>query len=50
MPILMLALIALAVFGVIGFLLAAAIILESKNASRSDAQHSSHGPVGKSAA
>jgi hypothetical protein len=50
MPILMLALIALAAFGVIGFLLAAAVICESRTASRADAQNSGHGPVGKSAA
>jgi hypothetical protein len=50
MPILMLALIALAAFGIIGFLLAAAVICESRTASRADAQQSGHGPVGKSAA
>jgi hypothetical protein len=48
MPILMLALIALAVFGIIGFLLAAAVICESRTASR--ARQPGHGPVGKSAA
>jgi hypothetical protein len=47
MPILMLALIALAAFGLIGFLLAAAVICESRTASRAQ---SGHGPVGKSAA
>jgi hypothetical protein len=36
MPILMLALIALAAFGLIGFLLAAAVICESKSARRGD--------------
>jgi hypothetical protein len=50
MPILMLALIALAAFGIIGFLLAAAVICESRTASRAGARHSGHGPVGKSAA
>jgi hypothetical protein len=50
MPILMLALVALAAFGLIGFLLAAAVICESKTASRADAQQSGHGPVSKSAA
>lgn len=49
MPILMLALIALAAFGLIGFLLAAAVICESKAASRRrDVPH--QGPAGKSAA
>ena len=49
MPILMLALIALAAFGLIGFLLAAAVICESKTASRhSDVPH--RDPAGKSAA
>jgi hypothetical protein len=50
MPILMLALIALAVFGIIGFLLAAAVICESRTASHADARQPGHGPVGKSAA
>jgi hypothetical protein len=50
MPILMLALVALAVFGIIGFLLAAAVICESRTASRADARQPGHGPVGKSAA
>ena len=36
MPILMLALIALAAFGLIGFLLAAAVICESKSARHRD--------------
>lgn len=49
MPILMLALIALAAFGIIGFLLAAAVICESNAANRhSDVPH--QGPTGKSAA
>ncbi len=49
MPILMLALIALAAFGLIGFLLAAAVICESKAASRpKQAPHQN--PAGKSAA
>lgn len=42
MPILMMALVALLVFGLIGFLLAAAVILEQskhKHASRGDAEH-----------
>jgi hypothetical protein len=44
MPILMLALIALAAFGFIGFLLAAAVICEPRTASRhKDVQ----GPAGK---
>jgi hypothetical protein len=47
MPILMLALIALAAFGLIGFLLAAAVICESKVAT---GQKDVHGPAGKSAA
>jgi len=34
MPILMIALIALVAFGLIGFLLAAAVVCESKNATR----------------
>ena len=50
MPILMLAFIALAAFGIIGFLLAAAVICESKTASRAAAEHSKHSPAGKSAA
>ena len=49
MPILMLALIALAAFGLIGFLLAAAVICESKAANRhSPIPHQD--PEGKSAA
>jgi hypothetical protein len=49
MPILMLALIALAAFGIIGFLLAAAVICESKAANRhSDVPRQD--PAGKSAA
>ena len=36
MPILMIALIALVAFGLIGFLLAAAVVCESKNATRND--------------
>ena len=49
MPILMLALIALAAFGIIGFLLAAAVICESKAAARhKDVPY--QGPAGKSAA
>jgi len=50
MPILMLALIALAVFGIIGFLLAAAVICESRTASRANARQAGHSPMGKSAA
>ena len=49
MPILMLALIALAAFGLIGFLLAAAVICESNAASRNtEVPH--QGPAGKSTA
>ena len=44
MPILMLALVALAAFGLIGFLLAAAVICESKAATR---QKDLQGPAGK---
>ena len=49
MPILMLALIALAAFGLIGFLLAAAVICESKAANR-NRDVPRQGSVGKSAA
>jgi hypothetical protein len=50
MPILMIALIALAAFGLIGFLLAAAVICESKAASRADARIPGNLPSGKHAA
>jgi hypothetical protein len=45
----MVALIALAAFGIIGFLLAAAVICESKTAGRTAAEHYKHSPAGKSA-
>ena len=48
MPILMLAIIALAAFGIIGFLLAAAVICESKAAThRADQHNSVNVPPGK---
>ncbi len=48
MPILMVALIALAAFGIIGFLLAAAVICESKAASnRADERPPANVPSGK---
>ena len=49
MPILMIALIALVAFGLIGFLLAAAVVCESKNATRND-QASRKAPSTKHAA
>ena len=51
MPILMIALIALAAFGLIGFLLAAAVICESKAAAtRAGARTPTNAPSGKHAA
>lgn len=48
MPILMVALIALAAFGIIGFLLAAAVICESKAAcNRADERPPANVPSGK---
>ncbi len=44
MPILMLALLALLVFGIIGILLSAAVIMESSKASRA-AKHSEPNPI-----
>jgi hypothetical protein len=50
MPILMVALIALAAFGLIGFLLAAAVVCESKTAKHAGAHQSSTGSASKPAA
>jgi hypothetical protein len=47
MPILMVALIALAAFGLIGFLLAAAVVCESKTASHADLQPPSKAAAAK---
>lgn len=50
MPILMVALIALAVFGLIGFLLFAAVLCERRAMHHLGAQQSGNRPAGKSAA
>jgi len=50
MPILMIALLALAVFGVIGGLLAAAVVLETKNVNSTDAPGRAKDSVTKPAA
>jgi hypothetical protein len=50
MPILMVALIALAAFGIIGFLLTAAVLCEPKTPARASGQPSVKGPSSKPAA
>ncbi len=50
MPILMIALIALAAFGLIGLLLFAAVLCERKTAKHPGPQQSSNEPAGKHAA
>jgi hypothetical protein len=50
MPILMVALIALAAFGLIGFLLFAAVLCERRAMHHPGARQSGHRPAGKSAA
>lgn len=49
MPVLMIALMALAVFGGIGFLLAAAVILEHRSKILHDANQPGSAPAGKHA-